>query len=231
MKARSTATIALAIAALAAPAAHAAPKKAAPKVCNLVVDDAGDTFVARAQDGTPAGAVGPKEDGFDILSADIASDAKTVTVVIRVKKLSSAIQTSPTGAGFAFDFTLPSSDLQASMRAVYVTGQPAYYEVTDKDPSIPNSPSTYLAPATGFADAKKNEVHISAPVKAFAALGVIKAGTVLAPAADAATSGRAVPPSPGTADQPVATRYVFADVAAGGKVYKTGTPSCVTPGK
>jgi hypothetical protein len=232
MNARSTAAIAVALATVTAGAgtAHAAKPKVKP-VCNLVTDAAGDTFAFRSQDGTPAAAVGPKEDAFDVLSGDIASDGKTVTTVIRVKKLATSIQTSPEGAGYAFDFLLPTSDLQASMRAVLVNGQKPYFEVTYKDPSVPNSPSTFVALAKGIVDTKKNEIHISAPVAAFADLGPIKPGTVLQPAADAATSGRAVPPSPGTPGQPVATRYVFADVAAGGKTYKTGTPSCVVPGK
>jgi hypothetical protein len=224
MKTRSAAALAISVAALTGTTAHAAVKP----VCNLVLDGTGDTFLARAQDGN---APGPQEDGFDIVSADIASDAKTLTAVIRVKKLSSAIQTSPLGAGFAFDFTLPTSPLQGSMRAVFVTGQAPYFEATYKDPSVPNSPSTFLATAKGFADTKKNEVHISVPVSVFSNLGPIKKGTPIQPAGDAATTGRAVPTSPGTAGQPVATRYVFADVATESKLYKVGTKSCVTPGK
>jgi hypothetical protein len=226
MTARSILALSLVTAALTGSAADAAPK--VKPVCNIVVDDAKDTFLVRAQDGT---APGPQEDGFDILSADLASDAKTVTAVIRVKKLSSAIQTSPQGAGFSFDFLVPGSELQASLRAVFINGQAPYFEVTSKDPNVPNSPSTFLALAKGFADTKKNEVHISAPVGAFSSLGAIKKGTALSPASDAATSGRAVPPSPGMAGQPVASRFVFADVATEGKVYKVGTPSCVVPGK
>lgn len=226
MKTRSAVVLALTAAALTGTAADAAPK---PKpVCKIVLDGTGDTFLARPQE---TAGPGPQEDGFDITSADIASDAKTLTAVIRVKKLSTAIQTSPAGAGFAFDFLLPSSPMQGSLRAVYVTGQPAYYEATYKDPSVPNSPSTFLGLAKGFADTKKNEVHISVPVSMFSVLGQIKKGTKIQPAGDAATSGRAVPPSPGTKGQPVATRYAFADVATESKIYTVGAKSCVTPGK
>lgn len=229
MNVRIAAALAVALAATAAGAADAAPKPK-PKVkpvCNLVVDGTGDTFAARAQDGT---APGPQDDAFDIKSADVASDGKVITVAIRVAKLADA-QTSPQGRGFAFDFLLPSSDMQGSLRAVLITGQAPYFEATLKDPSVPNSPSTFLAYATGVVDTKKNEVRITAPVSTFSELGPIKIGTLITPAADAATSGRAVPPSPGIAGQPVATRYVFADVATDSKPYKAGTPSCVTPGK
>jgi hypothetical protein len=207
------------------PAAHAAAKP----LCQIVTDDTGDTFVARAQDGTKPG---PQEDGFDITSADVASDGKVVTAVIRVKTLTTSIQTSPVGVGYSFDFLSPTSTMQASLRAVYITGQAPYFEATYKDPSVPNSPSTFLGLAKGFADAKTKSVHITAPLSLFAGvLGTMKKGTKIFPAADAATTGRAVPPSPGTAGQPVATRFVFADVAAGGKAIAVGQASCVKPGK
>lgn len=225
MNVRLSAALAVALAAVGAGVADAAPK---PKpVCNLVTDGVGDTFAARAQDGT---APGPQDDAFDIKTADIASDGKVLTAAIRVTKLGPA-QTSPQGTGYSFDFLLPTSDLQGSLRAVLITGQAPYFEATYKDPSVPNSPSTFLATVTGVVDTKKNEIRITAPVGVYSILGAIKKGTTITPAGDAATTGRAVPPSPGVADQPVATRFVFADVATESKFYKVGTPSCVTPGK
>jgi hypothetical protein len=114
---------------------------------------------------------------------------------------------------------------------VLVEGSAPYFEATYKDPSVPNAPSTFLATVTGVVDEKKKEIRITAPVSTFAVLGAIKANTLITPAADAATSGRAVPVTPGTAGQPITTRYVFADVALDSKPYRVGTPSCVTPGK
>lgn len=226
MNVRTAAALGLALA-TAAGAAQAAPVK---KVCNLVNDGAGDTFAVRAQDGTPAGAVGPQEAAFDIKTADIASNGKDITAAIRVAALGAAT-TSPQGRGYAFDFLLPTSEMQGSLRAVFINGQAPYFEATYKDPSVPNSPSTFLALVKGAVDEKKGEIRITAPVSVFSELGPIKAGTLITPAGDAATSGRAVPPSPGVAGQPVATRYAFADVATDSKPYRVGTPSCVTPGK
>lgn len=223
MNVRIAAALGVALATVAG-AAQAAPVK---KVCNLVADATGDTFAARAQDGT---APGPQDDAFDIKSGDIASDGKTITAVIRVAKLTNAT-TSPQGRGFAFDFLLPTSDLQGSLRAVLITGQAPYFEATVKDPSVPNSPSTFLGTVKGVVDTAKNEIRISAPAATFAQLGAIKKGTLITPASDAATSGRAVPPSPGVAGAPVTTRYVFADVATDSKPYRVGTPSCVAIGK
>lgn len=236
MNARISAALAVAVAAsgLTATADAAPPKKPAP-VCNLVTDDKNDTFAFRSQDsalpavGSPTRGT-PYDAAFDITSADVASDGKVVTAAIRVVKLGAA-QTSPQGRGFAFDFVLPTSELVASMRAVLVNGQEPYFEATYKDTTYPNTPSTFLAKITGTIDEKKNEIRIHAPVDVFAELGGITKTTLITPAPDAATSGRAVPPSPGIAGQPVATRYVFADVATVSKPYRVGTTSCVTPGK
>jgi hypothetical protein len=231
MRTRPAAAVAVALAVVSTGAAHAATKKPAkPKpVCNIIKDGTKDTFAARPQDTRPElHGTGPQEDGFDITSADIASDGKWITAVVRVKKLSSAIQTSPTGAGFGVDFQLPSSDLVGSLRAVLVTGQQPYFEATSRDPEVANTPSTYLGAAKGLVVTKKNEVHITAPVSVFASLGQIKKGTLISfPEADAAATGRAIPPSPGVKDRPVASRFVFADVAPAGKPYKVGTASCV----
>jgi len=229
MNVRTAALLAVALTATGVGTAQAATKpKPAPKLCNIVQDPTGDTFAFRSQELVKT--FGPQENAFDITSADIASDGKVVTAVVRVKALSTAIQTSPLGSAYAFDFKLPTSEDTASLRAVFVTGQAPYYEATYKK-DIANSPSTFLGTATGSYDTKKNEVHITAPVGLFAVLGEMKKNTLIQPADDAAASGRAVPPSPGVKDQPVATRFVFADVAAPLKSIRVGAPSCVTPGK
>jgi hypothetical protein len=230
MNVRTAALLAVALTATGVGTAQAATKaKPAPKACNIVQDPTGDTFAFRSQE--QAGVFAPAEAAFDITSADIASDGKVVTAVVRVKALSTSIQTSPQGAGYSFDFLLPTSDMSGSLRAVLINGQAPYFEATYKDPSIPNSPSTFLGTATGSVDMKKNEVHITAPVGLFSVLGAMKKNTLIQPADDAASAGRAVPPSPGVAGQPVATRFVFADVAAPLKSIRVGAPSCVTPGK
>lgn len=229
MNVRIAAAFAVALASAGVTATEAAPPKKPAPVCNLVTDDKNDTFLVRAQDSTATRGT-PYDASFDIISADIASDGKVVTAAIRVASIGGA-QTSPQGRGFAFDFLLPTSELQASLRAVLINGQAPYYEATIKDPSVPNSPSTFLAKATGVIDEKKKEIRITAPVSVFSQLGPMTKNTLVTPAGDAATSGRAVPPSPGVAGQPVASRYVFADVATTSKPYRVGTASCVTPGK
>lgn len=215
----------LVVAGTAAIPAHAVTK--VKTVCKIVTDDTGDTFLARATEGQDKN---PQEPALDVTSADLASDGKVITAVIRVQKFATPVQSAPEGIGYAFTFLLPTSNLEASLRAVLITGQQPYFEATSRDMTVPNGPSVYLGAATGSVLAAKNEIHISAPVSVFSTLGPIKKGTKLAPGTDEATSGRAVPPSPGVAGKPAATRMAYAD-AASGKGYTVGTPSCVTPGK
>src|SRR5262245_27463636 len=82
---RVIASITILTLAVGAPTALGATKpkpKPKPKpVCNLVTDPAGDASLL-------AGASGQGYDAsLDIISADVASDGKTITAVVRVKTL------------------------------------------------------------------------------------------------------------------------------------------------
>lgn len=224
MKTRALALTAVAL------VASAGVSLAAPKprpVCNLLLDPTGDTFVARAQES--AGAYGPHEDTFDITSADIATDAKTITGVIRAKKVAKSNNSSPVGNGYAVEFKIPGSAMTMSLRATFSRAGDLY-EASYKDASVPNSPSVLLAVATGVLDEKKNEVRISAPLSVFDSQGGIKPGNKITDLN--AFSGRAVPPALAQPGQPISPRFVFADAAIDGpKPYTAGQRSCVPVGK
>ena len=227
MQARLALVPVAALVALVAPAATAAPKAA----CNIITDPTGDTFAARSQDGQ--GAYGPQDDSLDIVSGDLASNGKVVTAVVRIKKLSRSIQTSPTGLTTGIEFIIGGSDQVVRLQAVLVSGQTDRFEVTEyASAALPNTPSTYVGEATGVVDLVKNEVRITAPAALLAPYGDLKPGTPLFPnEAQSATASRAVPAITTTPGQPATTRGPFADVAAGGKAIKVGAPSCVVPGK
>ena len=196
-----------------AAAASAAPKKPAPvkPVCNLVVDDPNDTFLLRSQDGVVAG---PQEDALDIVSADLASDAKRITAVIRVKKLATTIATG-VGQGYELQF-LNDGENTLYLSATITNGAQAF-SVGFRDPTA--NTATSLGDASGVFDLAKNEVRISAPVSAFSAQGTgVKPGKLL-------SIGTI------TASRNLVAVNVFADVSEGGTTYKAGAPSCVTPGK
>lgn len=203
-------------------AALASPSSAAPK-CNIVTDAAGDTFLLRYQEIPPGGAYGPQEDSLDIVSADLASDGKVLTAVIRLKNLAAAASTSPGGAGYDLNFTSPNSKLGLFMRATR-TSAGEVFEAGFKDPVGAGginltTLSTILSPATGVFDAAKNEIRMHVPLAVFDAQGGIKKDNLLT--FGEVTSGRAA-----------GSRSVFADAAvAEAATYKVGADSCVKPGK
>ena len=218
------------VSALVAPSAQAAPAKAKP-TCKTIIDPAGDTFAARSQDAQ--GAYGPQEDALDIVSGDLASDGKTVTAVVRLKTLSRAIQTSPTGLTVGLDFLIGDSTSVVRLQAVLVNGSADRFEVSSKAAdAVPNTPSTYVGEVKGVVDAKKNEIRIHAPAALLAPYGAVKPGVKLFPnEAESATASRGVPAITTTPGQPMTTRGPFADIAAGGAAVVVGAPSCVVPGK
>lgn len=221
-----------ALVALVAPAANAAPKaRKAPPVCNIIKDPAGDTFAVRSQD--QQAKYGPQEDGLDVTSADLASDGKVVTAVVRIAALSRSIALSPTGLVTGIEFTIGGNDAVVRLQAVLVSGQADRFEVTTlAGDALPNTPSTYVGEATGVVDLPKKEVRISAPVALLAPFGPVVPGVKLVPGgAQSATTSRAVPPITTTPGQPATTRGPFADVAIGGAPIAVGAPSCVVPGK
>jgi hypothetical protein len=213
---------------LALPASAVTRPKVKP-VCKLVVDGTQDTFAFRSQDAQ--GAYGPQEDGFDIVSGDVASNAKTLTGVLRVKKLSTTVGSAPNGIDFRVNFALPGQDptvenffLNARIDS---DGSQHFFagHITRTAPNV--STTVKLGDGTGKFDAAKNEVRISVPLAAVKQGSyALKNGMKLFLSGLDQTASRVVVVNP-TSDIATAT---FADVANSDKVYVAGAPSCVTPG-
>ena len=190
---------------------------AAPKpVCNLVDDPKDDTFLLRTQDGV--GAYGPQEDALDIVSADIATNAKTLTGVIRVKSLAAGPSTSPGGASYDINFTTPSSPSPLYVRAVVPRAGEPTAEAGSRESFVITSISAPLGTGTVVVDKAKNEVRFSFPLDHFKAVGGLKRGAKLT--FGDVTTGRSA-----------GSRAVFSDAASGSKSYTVGAPSCVPVGK
>ena len=212
MSVRPVLALVLTAALAAGGAASAAPKKKpkppAPPVCNLVVDATGDD-----------GAVFPHSESLDLTGADIASDAKTVTAVLRVAKYTESDgNTAPTGRSWYLDFSVPTGEAPLWL-GVQVTPTGTLFRYGWVDGSIHRS----LGEVTGVIDAAKNELRVSAPTGIWADRGAVKPGSKL--------TGL------------VASSYNFVGVAAAGgslqpgdtaessKSYVAATPSCVAVGK
>lgn len=212
---RLTVAGSLVLTSLAAGGAVAAPAKPKP-VCNLVTDEKDDTFLLRSQDG--AGAYGPQENAADIVSADLASDAKNITGVIRVKSLAAAPSTSPGGLSYDINLTSSTTEKPLYLRAVVPNAGTPTAEAGSRESVVVTSVSAPLGAGTVVVDKAKHEVRFSFPIAHFASVGGMKAGTKLN--FGDVTTGRAA-----------GSRAVFADVATDGKTYVAGAKSCVIPGK
>jgi hypothetical protein len=184
----------LVCASLAGAGAAGAATKAAP-VCNIVTDDKGDgSFVAT-----------PNSKALDVVSADIATGAKTVTAVIRVDGMGSDPATT-LGVEYKLNFTV--GGMSQFLRYQNSTGLGETFDYGDQ--SGANGGSTSKGTADGVVDAAKGTITISAPKSEFAGM------------------------KGGTATEIIARSYVSlgalfesADTATGNKPYKDLTPSCL----
>ena len=119
-------------------AVDAAPRPKPKPVCNLIVDAKGDAVA-------PAAPM-PNDPNLDILSADIATNATTLTAVLRIADLSGKGDTSPTGRAYTFVFT-------ARGHVVSVEGIVG-----------PSGVTWAGGKGSGTIDSKKNEVRVHIPL-------------------------------------------------------------------
>jgi hypothetical protein len=231
---RTSAAVSLGLLVALVPTADAAKKPAvktvAKPVCNLITDNAKDTFAVRSQDGQ--GAYGPQEDALDILSMDVASDATNLTGVVRVAKLSTTAQSAPGGIDFRISFTLPGQDPTAGNFFLNArttsAGVPSFLLGLRTVVAGGQSTTAKLVDGTGTFDTAKNEIHITVPVSAVkSGNAALAAGSIVSFAGLDQTSARQVAVNPATG----VGSATFADVAASESTYKAGAKSCVTPGK
>lgn len=203
------------VASLAAAGVAGAATRPKPKpVCKLVVDDQGDaSFLGFA----------PNDANVDIVSADVASDAKTVTAVLRLASFSEMDPQAPLGRGYYVLFNAPGSEFPVyfnfqitpdlkrftwGSRETLATGSGSYVKKGD---------------AVGVLDAAKKEIRISAPVSAVTAVANVKPGAKLTNLTANSTMVLGTSATGGL----VST----VDQAESAKSYVAGYPSCVVPGK
>jgi hypothetical protein len=189
---------------LAGPAgAASAPKP----VCNLVTDQAGDASVQPPL---------PSDDSLDIVSADLASNAKSVTAVLRLKSLGAASPYSVTGRNYYLLFNVPGATNPVYFSAESdVTGTTYHWG----DLETVNGLGSYTSKgtATGVTDVAKNEIRITTSVSDLAVVGKAKPGNKLS-ALHASTTAV------------LGVLVADVDTADGSKSYVAGAPSCVKPG-
>ena len=152
------------------------PALAAPKrACNLVTDPAGDGGMwGQVPPGTPA-----YPTSLDILSADIATDAKNLTAVIRVAELQSMETGSPGGIGFSFNVTVDKN--RFSLSASRDTGSDPLFTLSGRLEYVGdenNGAASYgmLGLIDGVFDEDRSEIRMTAPLKLFSPAAKISRG-------------------------------------------------------
>ncbi|MCA1824636.1 MAG: hypothetical protein ABR520_06945 [Mycobacteriales bacterium] len=182
---------------------------AAAPVCNLVVDDKGDGDA-------------PAADALDIVSADIASDAKNITGVIRLAKYSANEGTAPLGVNYQIVFTGQGGDAYVFLALISVPNGNFFQYGHNAGTN-----DTGDGAATGVIDAAKSEIRITAPIAALSEHGNFKPGAKITGinVVVARWIGAYVN------DGAYAGLYGPGDAAEGAKAYVGGTKSCVVVGK
>ena len=132
--------------------ANAAPKT----LCKIMTDAKDDATLILG------GNAAPNEPSYDILSADFASNAGQIAMVVRVAKLAESVQTSPEGSIYMVNFNIPGNPALFSLRARFTVEGKSFRVVkfTSGDPVFGK---LQLGAAEGIFDLKNNEVRVWAP--------------------------------------------------------------------
>lgn len=134
-----------------AKAKHKPKPKPKPKpVCNLVTDPKGN-------EGPSQNGQGWADPALDIVSADVASDAKNVTVAIRVAKLTIPDSQAPGGVYYSFTFTGSQSQIGHILDVRIAPDASGKWVPTWQD-------GTH---GTGVIDTAHNEIRITQPLSFF----------------------------------------------------------------
>lgn len=206
------------VATAAAPAAQAAAPKPKPKpVCNLVVDATGD--VSNKYQGVD---VFPADQGLDLVGADVATDGKNITALIRLAAApgSATVYAKRYIAQFKVAGQANPMVLAAAITPTGNTFSFGYYGTTTTGTGFNYSATA----ATGKIDGK--DIYVTIPLSDVAAeanLGPIKPGAKFN--AFSITANRRVPSYTGVTGQ-----VVVADDATGKGPYLAGQASCIKVG-
>jgi hypothetical protein len=215
-------TAVLALSALTAAGAQAAAPKAS---CKIITDAPGDAEYNGAA---------PGADSDDIVSADLASNAKTLVAVIRPKALAYPDPQWAPGRVYSISFGLKGMEADEIFIAARTYPQGVQYILGHRgaDPASGINTSYKDADVTGSMDTAKGEVRINVPLSAVAKLGKISKGSVIkgASAKIERIVGQGAVPSQdvnGTR-APLGGLLLQYDISDGAtKPYAIGSPSCV----
>lgn len=183
--------------------------------CMLIRDPAGD-----ASDQPNLTVPGVNQPDLDIVSADIASDARSVTTVVRVQRLGTALEAAGRHNYYRFSFYL--GQYGDVMTEAYRGVDGEQFAVT-----VPNEGDGVgrpELPATGVFDVARNEVRVTIPLMRASGNRIVRKGRYFSQLA--ADTFRGV----GTGTPFGLGVFTAVDHASTAKQYLAGSPSCVQVG-
>jgi hypothetical protein len=164
------------LAALLALAGTAATADAAPRrtmACRLITDPAGDTSDSVGAD--------PFGNQLDILSADVATNAHNLTVVLRLPALTAADPSNPQGRVYEFDFTAQEKNF-VLMGSLLPGGNTFGVYLADsrfEEGQSGARSAIGIGEAKGVVDVTRKEVRMTAPIETFAKYASLSKNVVL----------------------------------------------------
>jgi hypothetical protein len=226
---------------LVAVAAVAASAPAAAPSCRLVRDPRGDGRWFTSYTPTPADGLDADSD-LDIVSADIATDAKQITAVVRTVTLRADDPQAPTGRSYWVLFVVGEQRyyIEAVTAAVgNDTGE--VFRETSRTPDEPTGAGESSAEGLGRAavrfDHAKAEVRMTAPLSYFASHTPLSKGRQIR-GIEAMSfhqqgfgAGRQSLPNGSVVDWGGGGAANGIDVATTKQTYTVGAPSCVVVGR
>lgn len=197
-------------------AASATPSLAGPsRACMLVRDAAGD---ASDQPNLTVPAVNFPD--LDILSADIATDARSITTVIRVQDLGTALDAAGRRNQYRFSFKFGQNFGEIVTYAYRgLDGEQFLVSIPSENGSV----TVDQLPAKGVFDVARNEVRVTIPIAQANDSRPVRRGTYLSGLTATTFRGVGILPGIGAA--------TGMDSATSESRYLVGTPSCVQVGR
>lgn len=212
---------------LVASGASSAPAR----YCKLLVDDGKELPEEQAAPGSAS--------DVTLLSADIATDARAITMVVRVRALPDVPTYVVKGATYRFGFSVsPEHHFYGEARLgarhvfeLYNYTSPWYGADEMPEGNVFVDRITYVGPAAGVVDTARDEVRMTVPISMLGLGPGLRRGTKInyLGASSMRTHGDADVPPPGP---PTFVGY-HEDGLSGGKklAYPAGAPSCVVVGR
>ena len=199
----------------------------ASRICRLVVDEARDDRGGGEWSGG----------SLDLTSADVASDGRFLTLVIRLRDLTET-STSPSGGNWEFAFSLPGGRFFANANRA-PDGEEFHLEYLAESVGDENGGAAtfgYLGRIDGVVDEDLSEVRMHVPVALLRPYGLRAGAAIGKLRAESRTHVGTTTQVPIFRSFPTGAvsgghNPAGGDVAASRSTYRAGSASCVAPGQ